>query len=71
MLCPSAVFLVYQNDEELTHFIADLDALLILICDFIFQKKFCGPLEEAQQFFYNKHFKWFETKVIPGPLNIQ
>lgn len=48
MLCPSAVFLVYQNDEELTHFIADLDALLILICDFIFQKKFCGPLEEAQ-----------------------
>lgn len=33
MLCPSAVFLVYQNDEELTHFIADLDALLIWICD--------------------------------------
>lgn len=32
-------FLVYQKEEELTRLIADLDALLILIGDFVTQKK--------------------------------
>lgn len=61
---PQVSFLVYWKGEELTHLIADLDALLILICHFIYQEKICGPLEKAKSSFCNKYFKWFETKVI-------